>query len=184
MGRGEADEDQELVGRGFDDEQAFGDVELLLGQEPCLGCVEDAHFQRLADAVAIGGRIGDDAGLVEQRHRPEGVGQKAADIGGALRQVDPAQAIGQFGIEPERIGLARRDRRQDHHGIVGLDIGDARPHRLLGKAGQRQDDDDVDDAAQHQSAQQPEQETRHAQRPRTMVGMTLSLEKPEKAAVS
>src|SRR5687768_3889910 len=62
VGWGEADDDEEVVFLGFDDQQALGDIELLLGEQAGLAGVEDAEVERGADAVAVGGRVDHRAG--------------------------------------------------------------------------------------------------------------------------
>ncbi|MCY1558542.1 hypothetical protein D9M68_954870 [compost metagenome] len=68
--------------------------------------------------------------------------------------------------------------------LFGVDLGNARPNRLVGQHWQGEDDDKVDDATQHHAADEPEQEPDHPQSPRMMAGMDSSLEKPENTAVS
>ena len=59
-----------------------------------------------------------------------------------------------------------------------------RGNSVFGQARQGEDDDQMDDAAQHHAAGQPEQEARHGQASLVMAGIEESLEKPEKVAVS
>ncbi len=108
-----AHDDQQVVLACFDDQQAFSDIETLLGQQARLRRVEDAEIEAGADAVAVGGRVNHRAGAVVDRHRPEIAGQGAGDRGGTETQVDLADGIGEFRIEPQWIGLTRLGGGQD-----------------------------------------------------------------------
>src|SRR5690606_13381369 len=98
-------------------------------------------------------------------------GQLAIDDARPVAQFQPADAVEQFGIEPEGIWLAGRDVIENHEGFERS--GGFEPAPDIARRGARQGEDDhqMDQPAQHDPAYDPEQQAAHGHPAFSMDGM-------------
>ena len=104
------------------------------------------------------GRINGDAFGIEDRDRPESVGQGAENLARPVGQIEPADGFGEGRIETERIVGAGGDRVE--HVDLGR-FGQRRnpvPQIVGGKIRQDENDDEMDDQPEKQPANGPEDE--------------------------
>src|SRR5690606_37069964 len=100
-------------------------------------------------------------------------------------KVDLAETIDELGIEPQWIGLAGLDGRQDQHAVERVETRKARCSGFLGQERHGENDDEMNDAAKQDATDEPEQGADHGQPLRRMTGMvSLPAPRPEKAVVS